>query len=204
MAAIRLKAQEHAENLRSILDDIRGDGTTSVRQIAEELNCRGILAPRGGDRTRQPLCGCSIDFKGKRLRRVPTKARAVASYPRIRAGALWPRQIPSLVHGHLVHVSRLFGRLWQCARRSFDRAAARLSPSASTWSSCLPAGKAQQLGPKIRVPRLLRRHVQPIQRHAAADRLRPNSLIAARRKALERPRLARSRCAARGTVRRQP
>jgi hypothetical protein len=34
-AAIRERAQEHAENLRSILDDIRGDGTTSVRQITE-------------------------------------------------------------------------------------------------------------------------------------------------------------------------
>jgi hypothetical protein len=49
VAAIRLKAQKHAENLRSILGDIRGDGTTSVRQIAEELNRRGILAPRGGE-----------------------------------------------------------------------------------------------------------------------------------------------------------
>lgn len=48
VAAIERKAQEHAANLRSIVDDIRGDGTTSVRQITEELNRRGILAPRGG------------------------------------------------------------------------------------------------------------------------------------------------------------
>jgi hypothetical protein len=31
-----------------------------------------------GNGTRQPLCGCSIDFKGKRTRRMPAKARAVA------------------------------------------------------------------------------------------------------------------------------
>jgi hypothetical protein len=78
VAAIRLKAQEHAENLRSILDDIRSDGTTSVRQITEELNRRGILAPRGGNGTRRPLCGCSIGFKGQRPRRSPVKAGAVA------------------------------------------------------------------------------------------------------------------------------
>jgi hypothetical protein len=49
VAAIKLKAQEHASNLRSILDDFRAQGTTSVRKIAEELNNRGILAPRGGE-----------------------------------------------------------------------------------------------------------------------------------------------------------
>ena len=49
VAAIKLKAQEHATNLRSILDDIRGEGITSIRKIAEELNQRGILAPRGGE-----------------------------------------------------------------------------------------------------------------------------------------------------------
>ena len=49
VAAIKLKAQEHATNLRSIMDDVRAQGTTSVRKIAEELNNRGILAPRGGE-----------------------------------------------------------------------------------------------------------------------------------------------------------
>ena len=49
VAAIKLKAQEHATNLHSILDDVRAQGTTSVRKIAEELNSRGILAPRGGE-----------------------------------------------------------------------------------------------------------------------------------------------------------
>jgi hypothetical protein len=41
------ESQEHATNLRSIMDDVRAQGTTSVRKIAEELNNRGILAPRG-------------------------------------------------------------------------------------------------------------------------------------------------------------
>ena len=49
VAAIKLKAQEHATNLRSILDDVRGEGITSIRLTAEELNRRGILAPRGGE-----------------------------------------------------------------------------------------------------------------------------------------------------------
>jgi DNA invertase Pin-like site-specific DNA recombinase len=49
VAAIKAKAQEHATNLRSILDDIRAEGITSIRRIAEELNRRGILAPRGGE-----------------------------------------------------------------------------------------------------------------------------------------------------------
>jgi hypothetical protein len=49
VAAIKLKAQEHAGNLRSILEDIRRQGIISVRKIAEELNRRRILAPRGGE-----------------------------------------------------------------------------------------------------------------------------------------------------------
>jgi Recombinase len=49
VAAIKLKAQAHATNLRSILEDIRGGGTISIRRTAEELNRRGILAPRGGE-----------------------------------------------------------------------------------------------------------------------------------------------------------
>ena len=49
VAAIKLKAEEHATNLRSILEDIRGEGITSIRRTAEELNRRGILAPRGGE-----------------------------------------------------------------------------------------------------------------------------------------------------------
>ena len=48
VAAIKLKAQEHATNLRSIVDDTRAYGITSVRKIADELNERGIVATRGG------------------------------------------------------------------------------------------------------------------------------------------------------------
>ncbi len=70
VAAIRLRAQEHAGNLRSIVDEIRAHGITSVRQISEELNHRGILAPRGGtwhptsvvrllDRLEGPMRACS-------------------------------------------------------------------------------------------------------------------------------------------------
>jgi DNA invertase Pin-like site-specific DNA recombinase len=49
VAAVRLKAQEHANNLRAIVDDIRAQGIISIRKIAEELNNRAILAPRGGE-----------------------------------------------------------------------------------------------------------------------------------------------------------
>jgi DNA invertase Pin-like site-specific DNA recombinase len=49
VAAIKQKAQEHATNLRAILDDIHAHGIASIRKIAEELNRRGILAPRGGE-----------------------------------------------------------------------------------------------------------------------------------------------------------
>ena len=49
VAAIKFRAQVHASNLRSILDDVRAQGITSIRKIAEELNQRGILAPRGGE-----------------------------------------------------------------------------------------------------------------------------------------------------------
>jgi DNA invertase Pin-like site-specific DNA recombinase len=49
VAAVKQRAQERAMNLRSILEDIRGEGITSIRKIAEELNRRGILTPRGGE-----------------------------------------------------------------------------------------------------------------------------------------------------------
>src|ERR1700733_4254585 len=49
VAKIKEKAAKRAMDLRSIMDDVRAQGTTSVRKIAEELNNRGILAPRGGE-----------------------------------------------------------------------------------------------------------------------------------------------------------
>jgi DNA invertase Pin-like site-specific DNA recombinase len=47
--AVQRRAQEHANNLRAIVDDIRAQGITSIRKIAEELNSRAVLAPRGGE-----------------------------------------------------------------------------------------------------------------------------------------------------------
>jgi DNA invertase Pin-like site-specific DNA recombinase len=49
VAAVKQKAQEHANNLRAIVEDIRAQGITSIRKIAEELNSRAVLAPRGGE-----------------------------------------------------------------------------------------------------------------------------------------------------------
>jgi DNA invertase Pin-like site-specific DNA recombinase len=47
VASIKAHAQERAENLRAIVADVRGEGHTSVRDIAAELNRRAILTPRG-------------------------------------------------------------------------------------------------------------------------------------------------------------
>jgi DNA invertase Pin-like site-specific DNA recombinase len=44
VAVVKQKAQEHASNLRTIVEDIRAQGITSIRKIAEELNSRAILA----------------------------------------------------------------------------------------------------------------------------------------------------------------
>ena len=49
VAAIKRKAQGHASNLWSILEEIRAQGITSVRKTAEELNRRDILTARGGE-----------------------------------------------------------------------------------------------------------------------------------------------------------
>lgn len=48
VAAVKANAHHRASNLRTILDDIRSKGITSVQAIATELNARGILTPRGG------------------------------------------------------------------------------------------------------------------------------------------------------------
>jgi DNA invertase Pin-like site-specific DNA recombinase len=49
VAAIKLKAHAHAANLQAIVEDVRAQGITSIRKIADELNRRGILTPRGGE-----------------------------------------------------------------------------------------------------------------------------------------------------------
>src|ERR1700733_8346223 len=48
VAAVKANAEQRATNLQAIVDDVRGQGITSVRAIAAELNERGILTPRGG------------------------------------------------------------------------------------------------------------------------------------------------------------
>ena len=48
VASIKLKAHGHAENLRAIISDMKAQGIVSLRMIADELNVRGILTPRGG------------------------------------------------------------------------------------------------------------------------------------------------------------
>jgi DNA invertase Pin-like site-specific DNA recombinase len=48
IVAVKANAEQRAENLRVIMDDLRSQGITSVRVIAAELNERGILTPRGG------------------------------------------------------------------------------------------------------------------------------------------------------------
>jgi len=48
VAQIKANAAQHAADLRGIVDDIRRSGITTVRGIREELQSRGIRAPRGG------------------------------------------------------------------------------------------------------------------------------------------------------------
>jgi hypothetical protein len=42
------RADQRAANVISIMRQIQRSGATSLRQIAEALNARGISAPRGG------------------------------------------------------------------------------------------------------------------------------------------------------------
>jgi len=49
-ASVRsLSASKRALDVQSIIEDIRNEGATSLRQVAAELNGRGITTPRGGD-----------------------------------------------------------------------------------------------------------------------------------------------------------
>ena len=47
VATVKANAEHRAANLRSIVDDLRAQGITSVREVAVELNERGILTARG-------------------------------------------------------------------------------------------------------------------------------------------------------------
>jgi hypothetical protein len=51
-AVEKVKANAHkgASNLRTIVDEMRSQGITSISSVAAELNFRGILRPRGGSR----------------------------------------------------------------------------------------------------------------------------------------------------------
>jgi DNA invertase Pin-like site-specific DNA recombinase len=46
--AIQFQANAHAEDLRSVVQDLAGEGITSLGMIAKTLNDRGIQTPRGG------------------------------------------------------------------------------------------------------------------------------------------------------------
>ena len=46
--AVKANADHCAANLRTIVDDLRSQGFTSVRAIAAQLNERGILTARSG------------------------------------------------------------------------------------------------------------------------------------------------------------
>jgi DNA invertase Pin-like site-specific DNA recombinase len=48
VSALRRAADEHARNLRPIVEVLFADGKTTLGSIASALNQRGILAPRGG------------------------------------------------------------------------------------------------------------------------------------------------------------
>src|SRR5262245_15120719 len=47
VAKVQANAHERALNLQAILADIKSEGIISVRRIADELNRRGVLTPRG-------------------------------------------------------------------------------------------------------------------------------------------------------------
>lgn len=48
VSTVKANAQAKALELRPILEDVQAGGCTSVRAMADELNRRGILTPRGG------------------------------------------------------------------------------------------------------------------------------------------------------------
>jgi hypothetical protein len=47
VAKLKQNAAQRATDLKAIVDDIRRSGITTVRGIADELQARGIRAPRG-------------------------------------------------------------------------------------------------------------------------------------------------------------
>ena len=47
-ASIKALADRHAANVLPVIREIQRTGATSLRQIADALNARGINMPRGG------------------------------------------------------------------------------------------------------------------------------------------------------------
>ena len=48
LVGIQVKADEHAANLRSVVEALAEEGVTSLGAVAASLNERGMLTPRGG------------------------------------------------------------------------------------------------------------------------------------------------------------
>jgi len=48
VAAIRVAADSHAKNLQPVINSLASEGATSLGAVAEALNERGMLTPRGG------------------------------------------------------------------------------------------------------------------------------------------------------------
>jgi DNA invertase Pin-like site-specific DNA recombinase len=48
VASIKALADQHAANVLPMIREIRRSGATSLRQISDALNARGITTPRGG------------------------------------------------------------------------------------------------------------------------------------------------------------
>ncbi len=48
VAAIRVAADSHAKNLQPVINSLAAEGMTSLGAVAEALNERGMLTPRGG------------------------------------------------------------------------------------------------------------------------------------------------------------
>ena len=47
VAALRIKADRHASELRPVLDELRAEGITTMEGMAAALNERGMQTPRG-------------------------------------------------------------------------------------------------------------------------------------------------------------
>lgn len=48
LSAIKVKADNHAANLRPVVESLQAEGIASLGGIAQALNDRGMLTPRGG------------------------------------------------------------------------------------------------------------------------------------------------------------